>query len=37
MIARMDFGRTAPESIQDRFSTSGSLAMFAAIRLASSR
>ena len=37
MIARMDFGRAAPKSIQDRRSGSGSLAMLAAIRRASSR
>ena len=37
MIARMDFGRAAPKSIQDRCSGSGSLAMLAAIRRASSR
>jgi hypothetical protein len=33
MIARMEFGRAAPKSIQDRFSSSGSLAMLAAMPL----
>ena len=37
MIARVDFGRAMPKSIQDRCSSSGSLAMLAAMRQASSR